>query len=241
MHVFEAGFFSNAHVGDATIQFNQLVLNQPTPVALAMTQRLGSVIVPGKLHVQVKALDFGHEIVQVAPQAQTFQPHYFVASSAPLASGNPAAPSPLPSSTVTLNGGQQLYIQPMMSSAAPGAGQSRGLDTSAPLAAMPTGTGGYVFYSLPPGAQAPQPIVHHPVQPSEPAPSYASLDPSLQYTADFTYEAPTAPTETIVNPPSYGNRPNYPEFDIAEQAPPPFVKQSAPTTSYNFENGDSLI
>lgn len=136
----------------------------------------------------------------------------------------------------------------MNSSVAPNTGipQQRGIDTSTPLAAMPTANGGYVFYSLPPGAQSPQPIVHN-VVPSEPAPSYASLDPSLQYTADFTYEAPTAPTETVINQHSHGHSafPGYGEAErplyIDEQAPPPFVKQSTPPPSYNYQTGDSLI
>lgn len=235
LHVFEAGFFSNGHIGDAQIQFNQLVLNQPTPVALAMTQRLGSVIVPGKLYVQVKALDFGHEIVQVAPQQQTFQPHYFVASSTPLSAASSGAPVPLPSSTaVNLGAGQQLYIQPMMSSTAPGVPQSRGIDTSTPMAAMPTANGGYIFYSMPPGAQAPQPIVHN-VVPNEPAPSYASLDPSFQYTADFTYEAPSAPTETVVNLPSHSaHQPHLkPDTPISTDLSSSMNKRPRPSSSAN--------
>lgn len=247
-HVFEAGFFNSTAVGDATVQFNQLVLNQPTPVALQMTQRLGTVRVRGLLHVQIKALDFGHEIIQVAPQPQAFQPHYFIASSVPLGSSSASSAAPLPASTVTLGGGQQLYIQPM--AGAPGVapqqfqGAKGPLESSAPMAAMPTPNGGYLFYSVAPNGNAqPSQAPHAHISPlhNEPAPSYASLDASSQYTADFTYEAPSAPTETIINPPSnadYHGDGAHPLF-VAEQAPPPFVRDAAPT--FNFNEGDSLI
>jgi hypothetical protein len=62
-----------------TSQMSQVRV-QPTPVVLSLTQRLGTVLTQRRLHVQVKALDFGHELVQFAPQQETFQPHYFVAS-----------------------------------------------------------------------------------------------------------------------------------------------------------------
>jgi len=239
MHIYETGIFSNTHVGDATLVLNQLVLAQPTPVTLVLTQRLGTFIVPGKLSIQVKALDFGHEIVQVAPMEPTFQPHYFVASSTPLASGvsSPHA------SAVTLNGGQQIYIQPMGGIGPMGTGaapsQAMGSPTVAsgtPLAAMPTATGGFMFYAMPPAqgmAMTQAPIA----APSEPAPAYSSLDRTQQYTTDFTYEAPSAPTETLVPQASQLHQQRVAASVIVEQTPPPIHK---PHNS-GFSDGDSLI
>jgi hypothetical protein len=238
MHVYESGFFSNTHIGDGIIVFNQLVLNQPTPVALNLTQALGKVIVPGKLHINVKALDFGHEIIQVAPQATSFQPHYFIASSMPLASTSGPSASNLPSSAITLNGGQQIYIQPMGGApAGPGATLApAALDASTPLTAMPTANGGFMFYAMPPQGS------HHASHvPAEPAPSYASLDHSQQYTTDFTYEAPSAPTETLIPRGVMEQpRPSHATHAIVEQSPPPISNSSSPPP-YSFGNQDSLI
>jgi hypothetical protein len=239
MHIYESGFFSNTHIGDATVIFNQLVMNQATPVSLNLTQRLGTHIVAGKLNIQVKALDFGHELVQVAPQPAQFQPHYFVASSLPLASPSEV---PAPSSAVTLGTGQQVYIQPMASvtGAAGSPYAPQNLSLSTPLTTMPTANGGFMFYAMPPGSvhtaspHAPH-ASHAPHAPlhAEPAPSYASLDLSQQYTADFTYEAPSAPTETLVPPSSISPKPH-----IAEQSPPPISNLPPPPYHYN---GESLI
>ena len=236
MHVYESGIFTNTHVGDATVVLNQLVLGQATPVTLSLTQRLGTLIVAGKLHVQVKALDFGHEIVQVAPMQDAFQPHYFVASSAPLNNSSVSTQAPM----VTLTGGQQLYIQPLggipaqvTPTATPQVMPSPTVAAGTPLAAMPTATGGFMFYAMPPvhgHAMTQIPMA----APSEPAPSYASLaapSPQPQYTTDFTYDAPSAPTETLVPQSSQLSAPV-----ILEQSPPP-INNNKP---YHFD-GDSLI
>lgn len=222
MHVYESGIFTNTHVGDSVIQFNQLVLNQQTPVCLPLTQRLGAVVVAGKLNVQVKALDFGHELIQVAPQPPQFTPHYFVASSLPLSSGLGPSDATMPSSAVSLGPGQQVYIQPLGSITNPSNNYlPSGINVQAPLTTMPTANGGFMFYTMPQG-----PSHSSAPAPSEPAPSYASLD---QYTADFTYEAPSAPTATIV-PSQHGH--------IDEQSPPPISNASPPPYAYH---GESLI
>lgn len=260
LHVFEVGFLSHSYVGDASVVFNQLVARQPTPLGLPLTINLGATKVPGKLSIQVTALDFGHELVQFAPQAPSFQPHYFVASSSPIASA--ASPATAPPSAYTLANGQQIFLQPMgtMPVAAPnGAGQTTAPITPLTSSAIPTPNGGFMFYAMPNGMAATNGSTNMPMTatapvhpglsqmgayagvPSDPAPPYPGLDMSQQYTADFTYEAPSAPTETVYqddfNPRAGAGVSRPPAFthSIVEQAPPPAQK---PTL---FPDGDSLI